>query len=322
MSNALNVFAFESHAVRVIEREGAPWFIATDIASILGYRNAPDMVRMLDTDEAATHIVRSRSANDVVQERETTVISESGLYACILKSRRDEAKVFRKWVTAEVLPSIRKTGSYQQLGREGPTREVSMSAQHQADVLVSADRTFRSLMRAGRSAGVPVGAAVLRAREITQQRTGIDLFAELGLTPEQFQPKPKPVEPVPDDGWPDAGQVAHFYTCWRDGKLDAPYTVCTSKALYRRYVYSLAYGDDVPSHSSFARALGKVAGKALWRTHINLLNDEGRIRSVRAWVPKAVQAERLSRGARRFDAQAVADFDAALTAHLAAEKGA
>jgi hypothetical protein len=70
------------------------------------------MVRMLDDDEAAPHNVGVRSENGVEQDREMTIISESGLYACILKSRRPEAKAFRKWVTGEVLPTLRKTGRY------------------------------------------------------------------------------------------------------------------------------------------------------------------------------------------------------------------
>lgn len=106
-------FAFEQHEIRAIADEhGDPWFVASDVASILGYRDTFNMARMLDDDESAPHNVRVRSENGVEQDREMTIISESGLYACILKSRRPEAKRFRKWVTSEVLPAIRKTGRY------------------------------------------------------------------------------------------------------------------------------------------------------------------------------------------------------------------
>lgn len=111
--NAIVPFQFETHQIRTVaDEQGEPWFVATDVAEVLGYRNAPDMTRLLDDDEAATHNLRIRSENGVEQDREMTIISESGLYACILKSRKPEAKRFRKWVTAEVLPSIRKTGRY------------------------------------------------------------------------------------------------------------------------------------------------------------------------------------------------------------------
>ena len=111
--SALIPFFFGPAECRAItDDRGDPWFVASDVAEVLGYRNGPDMTRMLDADEAAAHKVRSRSENGVEQDREMTVISESGLYACILKSRRPEAVDFRKWVTSEVLPAIRKTGKY------------------------------------------------------------------------------------------------------------------------------------------------------------------------------------------------------------------
>jgi prophage antirepressor-like protein len=106
-------FSFESTEIRAIANDqGEPWFVASDVAEVLGYRDAANMTRMLDDDEADTHNVSSRSETGVEQDREMTIISESGLYACILKSRRPEAKVFRKWVTGEVLPALRQTGRY------------------------------------------------------------------------------------------------------------------------------------------------------------------------------------------------------------------
>lgn len=106
--NDLLSFDFGAQNVRVIVRDDAPWFVATDVASILGYRNAPDMVRNLDTDEADTHNLRSSGQN-----RDLSIISESGLYNAIFRSRRDEAKAFRKWVTGTVLPEIRRTGRFE-----------------------------------------------------------------------------------------------------------------------------------------------------------------------------------------------------------------
>ncbi|MDZ7896395.1 MAG: Bro-N domain-containing protein [Sphingobium sp.] len=90
------------------EIDAAPWWVAGDVARVLGYRDAPNMCRLLDEDEQLTHNVSSRSVNGVVQDRDVTIISESGLYHAILKSRRAEAKAFRKWVTAQVLPAIRR----------------------------------------------------------------------------------------------------------------------------------------------------------------------------------------------------------------------
>ena len=97
--------------IRIVMRDGEPWFVATDLARILGFRDAVNAVRGLDDDEKATQNL-STSHNNVVQQ--TLIVSESGLYALILRSRRPSARRFRKWVTAEVLPSIRKTGQWAQ----------------------------------------------------------------------------------------------------------------------------------------------------------------------------------------------------------------
>lgn len=107
---------FKDIEVRTVEKGGLVWFVASDIAKALNYRNADDMTRVLDDDEADTHIVRIPSKNQYGAigdiEKEVIIINESGMYHALLKSRKPEAKPFRKWVTSEVLPSIRKTGSY------------------------------------------------------------------------------------------------------------------------------------------------------------------------------------------------------------------
>ena len=112
--NAISNFTFHNdYNVRIIDINGEFWFVATDVANALDYRNAPDMTRSLDDDETATHNLRIRSENGVEQDRPVTIINESGLYSAILKSRKPEAKKFKKWVTSEVLPTIRKTGKYE-----------------------------------------------------------------------------------------------------------------------------------------------------------------------------------------------------------------
>ncbi len=101
-------FDFESHNVRVVVgHDGEPWFVAADVASALDYQAAKDLTRFIDNDEKGRQIVPTLGG-----EQELLVINESGLYSAILKSRKPEAKRFKRWVTHEVLPSIRKTGSY------------------------------------------------------------------------------------------------------------------------------------------------------------------------------------------------------------------
>lgn len=105
-ANALT-FSFSTQTLRAVMINGEPWFVASDVADALAYRDAFNATRFLDDDEKGTQIVSTPSG-----EQEMTVINESGLYACILKSRKPEAKKFKKWVTSEVLPAIRKTGRY------------------------------------------------------------------------------------------------------------------------------------------------------------------------------------------------------------------
>lgn len=111
--NELQNFDFNGSGVRVItDNPDVPLWIASDVAKVLGYSATAAMTRTLDADERGVHNLHIRSENGVEQERSVTVITESGLYAAILKSRRPEATEFRRWVTREVLPSIRKRGGY------------------------------------------------------------------------------------------------------------------------------------------------------------------------------------------------------------------
>ena len=110
------VFTFRSINVRAITISGEPWFVASDVAKALCYRDAEKLTRMLDDDEKGTHVTGTRLVgtplNDGITEG-ASIINESGISHAMVKSRRPEAIPFRKWVTSEVLPAIRKTGRYQ-----------------------------------------------------------------------------------------------------------------------------------------------------------------------------------------------------------------
>ena len=97
----------ESREIRTIIEGGEPLFVASDVAHNLGYRMASDMTRRLDPEDRGTRSVRTPSG-----DQDMTVITESGLYEAILGSQIAAVKEFKRWVTREVLPSIRKTGSY------------------------------------------------------------------------------------------------------------------------------------------------------------------------------------------------------------------
>jgi prophage antirepressor-like protein len=101
-------FDFEGNGVRGIRINGEAWLVAKDVCDVLGLENNREAISSLDEDEKNT--VRISDGNR--GNPNLTIISESGLYALVFKSRKPEAKRFRKWVTSEVLPILRKTGSY------------------------------------------------------------------------------------------------------------------------------------------------------------------------------------------------------------------
>lgn len=105
--NEVIPFDFEGAAVRVIEEDSGPWFVAVDLGAALGLVNPRKAVADLDADEKGV------TTSDTLGGRQTFLtVNESGLYHLIFKSRKPAAKRFRKWVTSEVIPAIRKTGKY------------------------------------------------------------------------------------------------------------------------------------------------------------------------------------------------------------------
>lgn len=102
------MFDFKGQQVRVVTHDdGEPRWVAADIAKILEYRNTPDMNRHVDDEDKGVAKVHTPGGAQTM-----TVLNESGLYSAILRSSKPEAKAFKRWVTREVLPSIRKHGAY------------------------------------------------------------------------------------------------------------------------------------------------------------------------------------------------------------------
>ncbi|HHX0185683.1 TPA: BRO family protein [Staphylococcus aureus] len=105
----LQTFNFEELPVRTLEVDGEPYFIGKDVADILGYTNSRKTLsdHVDEEDKLTSRIVTSG------QNRNVTIINESGLYSLIFSSKLENAKRFKRWVTSEVLPSLRRTGTYQ-----------------------------------------------------------------------------------------------------------------------------------------------------------------------------------------------------------------
>ena len=103
--NEMQIFEREEFGqIRTITRDGEPWFVAVDVCRVLEVQNVTQALSRLDDDE--------RSMLNIGRQGETNVVNEPGLYTLVLGSRKPEAKAFKRWITHEVLPSIRKTGVY------------------------------------------------------------------------------------------------------------------------------------------------------------------------------------------------------------------
>lgn len=115
MNNEIQKFDFKGAPLRTLtDKAGEPWFVAKDVCAILEISNPSDALKRLDDDE--------RSRFNLGRQGETNIVNEAGLYVLVLGSRKPEAHEFQRWVTHEVLPSIRKHGGYM-VGQERMTPE-------------------------------------------------------------------------------------------------------------------------------------------------------------------------------------------------------
>ena len=106
--NPITIFSKNGWEIRSLEKDGEPWFVAKDICVALGFKNHNTAIsNHLEDDEKGI-----LSADTLGGKQDLSVINESGMYALVFKSTKPESRKFRKWVTSEVLPEIRKSGSY------------------------------------------------------------------------------------------------------------------------------------------------------------------------------------------------------------------
>jgi prophage antirepressor-like protein len=151
-SAQITPFSFNTHSVRVVLRGGNPWFVAADVCAALDYSNPSDAVAThLDADEKMTIANGDSHSGKRGGARLMTIISESGLYALVLRSRKPEARKFAKWVTAEVLPSIRKTGRYEAPAAKKPMPRPQVCASYRRVIEILDDT--RKLQRAAALVG-------------------------------------------------------------------------------------------------------------------------------------------------------------------------
>lgn len=165
MSNDILPFTFENHQIRVVTDEnGEPHFVAADILTVLTL-DRKAMAR-LDDDEKGV-----RSIHTLGGVQEMTTVNEAGLYSLILGSRKQEAKSFKRWVTHDVLPSIRKTGEF----RLEPLRSNLAT-------LVPVSREIRAAVSIAKALGFKGNQAVLSANKAVCKITGVDVLQAFDAT--------------------------------------------------------------------------------------------------------------------------------------------
>lgn len=186
-TQSLSVFQFHTHAVRVFPTDDGVSFVvvAKDVADILGYREAKDFLRQVPDSHKGRQKVPTPSG-----DQDMLVVDEPGLYRGILRSNRREAEPLMEWVTAEVLPSIRRTGSYARpsavqldLARELGTLRDELRAQNGLILdlyrRLDAARCGHIAAQRGQLAALREAAAVRRAFEARSVQDGIDAVLEM-----------------------------------------------------------------------------------------------------------------------------------------------
>lgn len=159
-SAQLTPFSFNGDVVRVVQRDGASWFVAKDVCDALGYRNTSDAIAThLDDDE--------RYSQQLDRGGSLVLINESGLYALVLRSRKPEARKFAKWVTSEVLPTLRKTGHF--TAKAAPTAPTPAPAPSLLPAPTAASPMVIALAKAIKARQLPQADVAMLAEVCLQQ---------------------------------------------------------------------------------------------------------------------------------------------------------
>lgn len=173
------VKVFNDRPVRIVEQDGAPWFVAADACRVLGLGNGRSSLALLDEDEKGVHSMDTPGG-----EQEMAVVNESGLYSLILRSRKPEAKTFKRWITHDVIPSIRNTGGYggnAELNTERLIAAIERQAEENARL-----RTENGLLRLFQPIGQPGDVSNRTGREKWKFRRGCFVSGKNGRSTSVF----------------------------------------------------------------------------------------------------------------------------------------
>jgi prophage antirepressor-like protein len=231
-------FRFQSREVRALIIDDEPWFVAKDVCDVLEYADASDATQFLDDDEKLVRQIAGagqkliHEIHGLGQRRNMLLISESGLYTLIIRSNKPQAKAFRRWVTHEVLPTIRKTGGYQAGGIGIPLIPETLKLKPSMR-----QRLWNDAMQAARLDGQGTTEAAAWFAELCRMMT-----ARPALTA---------------DSRYDLDRLFDAFAA--DHLVDAPGRAILFRDLYRRFVSwhraAMPAADVIPSAKSFSRWL-------------------------------------------------------------------
>lgn len=177
--NDLKVFAYGEQKVRTVLVENEPWWVLADVCRVLGIANSRNASSRLDDDEKGVHLVDTLRG-----KQKMTLVSESGLYSVILRSDKPEAKEFKRWVTHEVLPSIRQTGAYA-TPAWSPPNVVPVAVPVAPDLPIeTALRRAELLIRAAEHPALPQEEQLRLLNQASVDLTGMGVRAPVAEAPE------------------------------------------------------------------------------------------------------------------------------------------
>lgn len=220
--SAIQNFAFDEQLVRVVDRDGQPWFAGKDICTALGIKDHNQALETLDDDERGTCTVPTPRG-----EQSMIVVSEPGVYRLVFRSRKPEAERFKRWLAHEVLPAIRRTGSYGQQQPVPPAadsaamneRRMALDAVREARMLYGPERARALWESLPALPQIPPAPPAQRSREAEECLEHILAF---------------PVK--------DKGQLRHLLS---DAQFGFPLAVSALKELGVRVVDDQAEGEGV-----------------------------------------------------------------------------
>lgn len=204
MSSELTPFTYIGRQVRVLTRDGSPWFVLADVCGVLDLSNPTMVAKSIDEDDLSTaEVIDSMGRNQTAR-----VVAEPGVYQLVFQSRKPEAREFRRWVTREVLPTIRQTGSYTaELPKDYPSALRALASQFEEKQALAARnaelepaaQAWDELVDAGTTLDVAAAAKKLRENGVLIGRTR--LYAYLRDIGWVFKFGTQPKQTAIDTGW-------------------------------------------------------------------------------------------------------------------------